>query len=462
MRKAAILLVAAVMAFAGAAAVVGTAKAETEKELKYVSFRTQTETDWTSFSWGDAGAACTVEKSLVDEHSKDEDKALKMTKTVTLAGNSFAAVYYQNLGAKAQALNVTEPYGIRLTVYSEKAVGGGLGFKFGNVEQSEITCVQEGSEEVLTSRDLNYTGYRTYTVPFTPELDVYAVGEFQIFIWGEDSATIYISNMDLIYTGESTGEPEEPEPPQRPDLGEHSLMLSSFEESDFSSWSKSGQSGTVYKTERNTDKTYVKDGESSLRYTWENPLYAFGWTETYLDVSDVIERNKDAGLTGLSFEIYNISEQTLGEVGFWVKVAEADGSEYEVDPALLVNGTALDFTGWRTVEIPFSAFTPERLASYTPDENGKFDADQLAFVKIGIWSNSKEVVDVEFYLDSLKLHAENALDDGSEPVTPPTDPEEKGCKGCNSSLTAVGGAAAAVSALGAAAFMLVRRKRRER
>lgn len=115
-----------------------------------------------------------------------------------------------------------------------------------------------------------------------------------------------------------------------------------------------------------------------------------------------------------------------------------------------------------TVEIPFSAFTPERLASYTPDENGKFDADQLAFVKIGIWSNSKEVVDVEFYLDSLKLHAENALDDGSEPVTPPTDPEEKGCKGCNSSLTAVGGAAAAVSALGAAAFMLVRRKRRER
>ena len=79
MRKAAILLVAAVMAFAGAAAVVGTAKAETEKELKYVSFRTQTETDWTSFSWGDAGAACTVEKSLVDEHSKDEDKALKMT-----------------------------------------------------------------------------------------------------------------------------------------------------------------------------------------------------------------------------------------------------------------------------------------------------------------------------------------------------------------------------------------------
>ena len=218
----------------------------------------------------------------------------------------------------------------------------------------------------------------------------------------------------------------------------------------------------MYKTERNTDKTYVKDGESSLRYTWENPLYAFGWTETYLDVSDVIERNKDAGLTGLSFEIYNTSEQTLGEVGFWVKVAEADGSEYEVDPALLVNGTALDFTGWRTVEFPFSAFTPERLASYTPDENGKFDADQLAFVKIGIWSNSKEVVDVEFYLDSLKLHAENALDDGSEPVTPPTDPEEKGCKGCNSSLTAVGGAAAAVSALGAAAFMLVRRKRRER
>lgn len=462
MRKAAILLVAAVMAFAGAAAVVGTAKAETEKEFKYVSFQTQADADWTSFSWGDADADCTVEKSLVDEHSKDEDKALKMTKTVTLAGNSFAAVYYQNMGAKAQALNVTEPYGVRLTVYSENAVNGGLGFKFGNVEQSEITCVQEGSEEVLTSRDLDYTGYRTYTVPFTPELDVYAVKEFQIFIWGEDSATIYISNMDLIYTGESTGEPEEPEPPQRPDLGEHGLMLSSFEESDFSSWSKSGQSGTVYKTERNTDKTYVKDGESSLRYTWENPLYAFGWTETYLDVSDVIERNKDAGLTGLSFEIYNTSEQTLGEVGFWVKVAEADGSEYEVDPALLVNGTALDFTGWRTVEIPFSAFTPERLASYTPDENGKFDADQLAFVKIGIWSNSKEVVDVEFYLDSLKLHAENALDDGSEPVTPPTDPEEKGCKGCNSSLTAVGGAAAAVSALGAAAFMLVRRKRRER
>lgn len=403
-----------------------------------------------------------MEKSLVDEHSKDEDKALKMTKTVTLAGNSFAAVYYQNMGAKAQALNVTEPYGVRLTVYSENAVNGGLGFKFGNVEQSEITCVQEGSEEVLTSRDLDYTGYRTYTVPFTPELDVYAVKEFQIFIWGEDSATIYISNMDLIYTGESTGEPEEPEPPQRPDLGEHSLMLSSFEESDFSSWSKSGQSGTVYKTERNTDKTYVKDGESSLRYTWENPLYAFGWTETYLDVSDVIERNKDAGLTGLSFEIYNTSRtdarrsRILGEGGGGRRQRIRSGSR----AARERHGARLH--GWRTVEIPFSAFTPERLASYTPDENGKFDADQLAFVKIGIWSNSKEVVDVEFYLDSLKLHAENALDDGSEPVTPPTDPEEKGCKGCNSSLTAVGGAAAAVSALGAAAFMLVRRKRRER
>ncbi|MDY6024066.1 MAG: glycan-binding surface protein [Candidatus Borkfalkiaceae bacterium] len=463
MKKITALLVVAMLSVAAAFSAASIAKAETEKELKYVSFPVQAEADWTSFSWGDGTAACTVEKVLSDEYSKGNDLSLKMTKTVTSEGNSFAAVYYQQFGAKVTSLNASEPYGVRFSVYSEAAVSGGLGFKFDSAEQADITCVQDGSEEVLTSRDLDYQGYRTYTVPFTVDLDAANVKEFQIFIWGADSATIYISNMELIYTGGITVGPEEPvdpEPPKDPDLGEYSLILSSFEADDFALWSKSGQSGTVYKTERNTDKTYVKDGDSSLKYSWENPLYAFGWTEVYLDVSEDVERNKDTSLTGLSFDIYNTAEQTVGEVGFWVKVAEADGSEYEVDPGMLVNGTALDFTGWRTVKIPFEAFTPERLASYTEDENEKFDPDQLAYVKIGIWGNSKEVVNVEFYLDTLRLHAENEMDDGSVPA--PIDPveENKGCNGCNSSVAYFSSALiAAIAAGGAAIWLITRRKR---
>lgn len=406
MKRKGFLVLALVMMLSICSSAFVLASAEDVKPtLKYVDFPKMQDNNWTSYAWGDQSAKTTVAKELTADNSKNADKSLKVTKTVEAAAEAFASVYYQSFGSMADGLNASDMYGVRFYVYqATESSASGLGFLFGDTEQTNITCTDEGSEAILTTRDLNYTGYRRYTVPFTDGLNIEAINQLQIMIWGSQNAEVYLSNFELIYTGDLS----EPTPPEVVDMGDKALMLCGFnDKSEVDLWGLAGQSGTAYKTELSGET--VKEGAGSLKYSWQNQLYTFGWTESYLDVTKVVEHNKDNDLKGISFWINNTSLQTVGKVGFWVKAAEADGSEYEAHYDKVIGGTGLDFIGWKKIEIPFTAFTPDKLQSYTTDENGQFDGDQLAFIKIGIWSNGDEEIEATIYLDDLQLRSSKEL-----------------------------------------------------
>lgn len=434
------------------------AEGETKNENAFPEIADGT---FTSFAWGDNGAAATVEKEVVTDNAKS-GKALKMKKTVTTAGNTFAAVYYQNFGATVLALS-DKAEGVSFWVYNTASVSGGLGFKFGDVEQGEITCYAEDSNEALTSRNLDYTGYRRYFVAFPESVELANTNEFQIFIWGEANAEIYLSGFKVYAASTEDGGNEgedngEVTPPQMPDMGEYSYLISGFDtQEEVDLWGISGQTGTVFNAALDTQN--VKTGTGSLRYTWNNELYTFGWTEIYINVAELFEANAGAELTGLTFELYNQVAQKAGSVGFWVKLTEADGSEYEVDPSKLPYGTALDFTGWRTMYIPFDSASPDRLQSYTTDENDQFDVDQLAYIKIGIWSNIADVVNVDYSIDDLKLTSKTAItsqgSNNGDNNGGDTSNEETKKKSCSSSISLLSMGAVM---LAACAFVLRRKE----
>ena len=165
-----------------------------EEEKSPFAFPEITDSTFTQFAWGDGGTA-TIEKAVVTENAK-VGNALKMKKTITSAGNAFAAVYYQNFGGVVNAVSENAA-GISFWVYNTASVGGGLGFKFGNVEQGSITCYADGVGEAMASRNLDFAGYRRYYVPIPADVNVASVNEFQIFIWGEASAEIYLSGFEV-------------------------------------------------------------------------------------------------------------------------------------------------------------------------------------------------------------------------------------------------------------------------
>ena len=335
--------------------------------------------------------------------------------------NGIASIYYQTLGDIINKTDSKNNYGIRLTVSSDKVYpGSGLMFTYSGVEVSVVEAYDLDSNIDLATRDLDFVGTRTYIIPFG-EIDALSIGEFQIGIWGIDAVQITIENIELVYTGDEIGgEPIvgpvfEKEPA-------YSYQISSFDtEEDVLKWNVSGTTGTVFKKSLNTNPEYVKEGSGSLKYVWTNELYQFGYTEIYLDVSKLIQEHLDSSIKGVTFWIYSTSEQTIGEVGWWLKGAEKDGSEYEASYKLLQDGTHLEFTGWKKIFVPFTAF--DEAAWYALDEND-FDTDQLAFIKIGYWSNKPDVVEIECYIDDVRLVGEKEF---KEPTNNPnTTTKENG------------------------------------
>lgn len=414
-KKAAGVMLAIVLALSAIGGL-GVFAAEGE-EVTAVPFPAMQETNWSNFAYSTDNTV-TMEKKVVSEHSHDQNPALRVDKTVTTTDGQ-ANVYYLQFGALAASLSEETPYGVRFWVYSPAALGegNGISFLFDGKQASDVTCVDEGSDVEQTLLSMDYTGFRQYTIPFPAEVaDAETVNEFQIMLWGDESATVYYSGFEMLY-GERVTEPDDPQVTDPPALGDYSKQITGFNNAEeLSLWGLSGQSGTLFKTELNTDPAYIKEGEGSLKYTWDNATYGDAWTEIYLDVTDLIQQNKDSDLTGITFWIYNIEVFDRDDAVWWLKIAEKDGSEYSADTLKFASTTNLDFEGWKKMEIPFSAVS--ELQSYSQDENGQLDVDEIAFIKIGMrnLATNNGFFNSYIYVDDVQLTANKAFAEPTDPT----------------------------------------------
>lgn len=404
-------------------------------EREEIAFPDFTNATFTNYGWN-----CVMEKQLLEENSKVGKSVLISKKSISDDNNN-ANIYYQSFGSIVEGLAKDKIlYGVKLDIYSVQEMNeSGLLFKFGGIEQAIVEAYAEDSDVNLATRDLNYVGYRTYVIKFPNPEAIKTVTEFQIGVWGKDIGDIYLSNLRLVLS--ETEVPTDPIDPDDPDDTEFekrpakSYLLEGFNSDDsIANWGISGTSGTIYVKSFNDNDEYLTEGAGSLKYTYLNELYGFGYTEIYLDVTSFVEKNVSKNLKGISFEIYNTSEQTLGAVGWWIKIAEKDGSEYESNYAFIEDGTGLNFTGWKDIYVPFSAVN--NLQSYTVDDNNQLDIDQIAYIKFGFWTNKAEIVDIETYIDNIKVWSDEEIKE-EEPTDIPTDPktpdENKGCmSGCKS------------------------------
>ena len=167
-------------------------------ERKYDALPEITAATFSNYCWGS-----TQEVGVSTDYSKDGKNSFKNAKVSVTGQGSGASIYYLSLGNKIKNLYLTECYGIKLTVYSTAAISGGLAFKYNGGEIYDVEAYADGSTTDLATRNLDYAGYRTYIVPFGT-IDPTTIGEMEISIWGDVPATIYVSEFEVVYTGEKT------------------------------------------------------------------------------------------------------------------------------------------------------------------------------------------------------------------------------------------------------------------
>lgn len=376
---------------------------------------------FTASSFTNNGHNCSMQKELSTLNSADSNNSLKLVKNQS-TNFGIASVYYQNLGTAIAALGEAEYVGMALTIYNETSItNGGLLFKYNAQEITNIEAYTP-EDELLQSRNLDYTGYRTYIVPFE-SIEPLSIGEFEIGIWGYDAATIYISKMQLVHSTEIVGgNPIEPDPTPTNPLPSYSYLVNGFNDNtEISKFGISGTPGTNYSISLNSNTEYVSEGNGSLNYKWKHTSTDFAYSEIYIDLQALIEETVDSNLKGISFDLFNVNPMQLGIVGFWLKATEVDGSEYEASYEYIEGGTGLAHEGKREVYVPFSSFTLLQ-SSYSADENSRFDVEQTKYIKIGLWSNTNLEVDVDLYIDNFKLLADNDIDIEEEPEIPTPEP----------------------------------------
>lgn len=197
----------------------------------------------------------------------------------------------------------------------------------------------------------------------------------------------------------------------------YSYCVSDFEsEEDVAQWQLSFASGTLATISKTNN---AKIGSGALSYTFSNQLYDFGWTETYIDVEQIIKANQDKNIFGLSFWLYNETYIKPGDLGFWVKLAQSDNPEYEVkfDHILCTTDTnnSLGYTGWNKIEISFnpSAYNEQNYYSGYDSSNPKyFDWTKLKYIKIGFWGtyfNNELQFSCDTRIDDLRLLSEKEI-----------------------------------------------------
>ncbi|MCQ2793550.1 MAG: hypothetical protein MJ221_03965, partial [Bacilli bacterium] len=149
--------------------------------LKQVSLGNTSSLVFTNFA-----QECQMTKSFVEtDKTVDADgKALKVTRQET---GSWAAanIYLQ----KQKLLDGMSPKIMKFTVYNQIKIddyaNNGLAFKAG----TEASCIN-------VYQSLDFTGFRTFAFPLPSDLS--QINEFQIFVWGQAAAEIFISGFQVV------------------------------------------------------------------------------------------------------------------------------------------------------------------------------------------------------------------------------------------------------------------------
>ncbi len=130
-------------------------------------------------------------------YSHEEGEAyIGISRTASASGSDFSSVYMQTFSQVISGSGAINPTSISFYLYNAKAMasGGGLMFKFGATERTNVRWENENGESG-TDRNLNYTGLRKYTIPLTAA-DI-AQNEFQLGIWGTPEAELYFSDFEV-------------------------------------------------------------------------------------------------------------------------------------------------------------------------------------------------------------------------------------------------------------------------
>lgn len=171
------------------------------------------------------------------------------------------------------------------------------------------------------------------------------------------------------------------------------------EQSDILDWGISGEGSSIYYKEY--DNTDSVEGDGCLKFTFSSMTeYDFSWSEIYYDLNDLVVKNADKDLYGISFWLNNTHYITSGAFGFWIKVSQTDGMEFEAryDHIMAEQGTqnSLAFTGWQKIQIPLDGASYSECnynAGYSKDHEREFDWKKLQFIKFGFWGRYYNVDD---------------------------------------------------------------------
>lgn len=410
-------------------------------------FPTFEETSFTNF-----GFNCDMTKTFSSE-DVISGMYLQVEKLSTISVQNEANVYYQNFGSTITDLSDGKVVtAVQFAVTLQHALSDSvMVFKLNGTPLTDFIVTDRSDLNVLTDQSLDYEGTHIYKVILPETLNAKLANELQIGFSGMDLGSIYLNEFKLLITDEDD-ETSIPSYFEKPDF---SYLYETFDSDDaITIWGISGTTGTVFNKILNTNNDYISEGTGSLRLYFQNQLYTFGYTEIYLDVETFITEHTTNGLTGFSFDLFNMTVQTVGEVGFWVKIAEADGSEYEFNYSLIEAGTKLDFTGKREVYIPFESVTT--FMDYTTDENSVLDYEQIAFVKIGIWTNVATETEVELYVDNVQFWSTLQIEEDADiPVDDPDDTPNNTVK----LMAIIGGSVVGVGAITGGVLWLLKKKK---
>lgn len=336
--------------------------AANEKERKYASLPEITDSSFTNY-----GHLCGMFKEVNVLNSVDGNHSLKVVKYAS-TDFSFASVYYQSLGSKISALNVSDYVGMKITVYNDYSIpGNGLMFCYSGTEITNVEAhLADGS--VNGSRDLDYVGYRNYVIPFG-SIDPTTIGEFQIGIWGTAGASIYISQMELVYMGDISEE--------QPKL---QRMSASLPEVNDGSYTNFGSSCDMYKE---ITTAYSADGKNAVKVV-KNTSAGFSIASVYYQ--NLMGNIKDLNVSnyqGMRITVYNEKSIPGNGLMFAYSGAEITNIEAYTEYGTVLYSRDLDYTGYRTYYIPFASVNPENVWEF----------------QIGIWGTAGTTI----YISKVEL-----------------------------------------------------------
>ena len=152
-----------------------------------------------AFQYGGSFGTNTKLTVVTDEEKSQENDGsaleLSIAGTASTASRNYSC--YLQLSDQVNVASLTNPQKINFWVYNPNSFGGGLYFKIGSTELYEGSLVDENLNPLPYSRNLDYEGFRRYTLSLTSEQ--FQAKELEIGIWGANNdSCIYLSKFTFI------------------------------------------------------------------------------------------------------------------------------------------------------------------------------------------------------------------------------------------------------------------------